>query len=237
MKNTSKKILSMAAGAVFCCALFAPTVQAVPLPPGADVPATSFAGPTGNVATGGGPLVSFFASPGPSNSFSGNIRSAVITNDSTNPFGTSGLTFVYQVFNDLSSLTTLKRLTVEGFATFGVEANFMTATNALLASLGFSNSTGGNAADRFDRSVNGDVVGTNFFQFTGNHVQQGEFGAILVFQTNARFFQQNDANIIDGGVATGRVLAPRVPEGGSTLAFLGIALVVAEGVRRKICAA
>jgi len=238
MKNTSKKILSIAAGAVLCCALIAPNSQAVPIAPGADVGAVIEGQPTSGTLISS--LSSAFLSPG-ANGFSGTLRSVVINNDTTNPFGPTGLTFIYQIFSNLSSAPTeLRRLTLEGFNGFGVDASFEIAANAFLTGLGFSNSGGpgdaSNGAELFDRSNNGDVIGSTF-QTAGNRVGAGEFGAIFVFQTSATMFQQNDANVINGGVATARVLAPSIPEGGSTLALLGIALVAGEALRRKLRAA
>src|SRR3954468_9746436 len=70
------------------------------LPGGVQFPAVAEPGPVGATllaTTGPAP----FSSP----TFTGSLISSVYTNDSSNPFGATGLTFTYQLANTGSSAT------------------------------------------------------------------------------------------------------------------------------------
>ncbi|MGD9719748.1 MAG: PEP-CTERM sorting domain-containing protein [Pirellulales bacterium] len=122
-----------------------------------------------------------------------------------------GLTFVFEVSNDATSLDPIHRLTVNNFANFLVDASYFITTTELAPSL-------------IDRSV----AGTVGFHFIGVPSMPGELSpgmttAFLVARTDAPQYVPTFASVIDGTVTSVPSFspAPLVPEPGS-VALLGI---------------
>jgi len=232
MLKLSKLFLGVATGALGL--LLSIPAQAIPLLPNTVALAAPEPGPAGTVVES---RAQAFAGPG-QNAFTGTLFSAVLAGDLTNPF-VGGLTFVFQLQNNAAVVapgSSLGRLTIEGFEGFQVDASFFNIASPALSSVGFT--SGGTSPFVFDRSLNGDVVGSSF---VFNKIKPGTRSSLLVFQTNATRFELNASNVINGSVATTVSLSPAagsppvgVPDGGSALAFLGIAMVGIEGLRRKL---
>ena len=203
--------------------------QAVVILPGANQPATGepLDAQTGTLVAS---QAQAFAGGG-ANGFTGTLFSAVLDGDLSNPYG--GLTFVLQVANNGTSASALGRLTIEGFEGFLVDASFSNLASATLEGALFTD--GGIPPFLFDRSLNGDVIGAGF---TFTKLTPGTRSSLLIFQTNATNFELNSVNIINGSVAVTVGLSPAastsVPDGGSALALLGLAMVGVEGLRRKL---
>jgi hypothetical protein len=181
----------------------ATSVFAAPLLPGTSANAAAEVEPLGG-ATVAGPMVSPLAGA----AFTATITSTVISGDTANPYG--GLTFVYVVTNNDTSVDAIGRTTLNGFTGFQTDASFSTLTL-------------GTAPATMDRSANGNVVG---FSFVGPPLGPavlvpGATSMTLVVQTDAKAFTTSIGNVIDGSIASGPIYAPAVPEPASILLVLG----------------
>jgi VPDSG-CTERM motif len=203
---------------------FSGLAEATLLPPGGSGPPDvfgSFAGAT--VLASATNTFSTF----PSGLAHGSVTAAVFS-DPTNVFGAGDLTFVYQISNDATSIDNVMRGTGINFTGFMTDVGYTTVGSTIPGG-GFVNGTV--APILVDRSVGGDTVGFNFDSFPGG-LRPGLTSYVLVIQTNAHSFTSGFFNVIDGGVATVAAFQPAVPDGGTTVALLGIALGGLEGVRR-----
>ena len=155
-----------------------------------------------------GPLVS----PLLGAAFTGTLTSTVFENDASNPWNaTGGLTFVYQVANDASSVDAIGRVTITGY-------------NGWLTDMSISPlPVPGLPPTTMDRSLTGDVVGYSFIgQPIGLTVlSPGAVSMVLVVQTNARGSTTSTGYVIDGSIASGPAYAPAVPEPATMLLLLG----------------
>jgi hypothetical protein len=151
--------------------------------------------------------------------FSGTLTSKVFSNDPTNPFGATGLTFTYELSNAASSVHVLHRLSASNFTGFSTDVNYGPGT--------------GVQPYQADRST-ADVVGFNFTEtaFGGfGVIQPGTQSRLLVVHTNATQHISSDVSLINGGVSTVPSFSP-VPEPGTwILASLGV-LGIAAFIRR-----
>jgi|SRR5688572_4405388 hypothetical protein len=152
-----------------------------------------------------------FASPG---AFTGSLTSTVFTNDTTNPFGSNRLTFVYQLSNAAASNNVLARLVLDSFGGFQADASYQTGT--------------GVAPTLIDRLTNPDIG----FSFLGGGtnpgpLRPGDTSARLVVQTNATLFGASNGSVIDGAQVNVSALGPFVPEPASlgVIALAGLALI------------
>lgn len=208
----------------FCAALslavlvIVQQASALPLAPGVTIFADPELDPVGGVVLAS--LTDTFVGGTAPNDFAGSITSTVIAGG-VNPLG--GLTFTYRFSIDADSATEIGRLTVEGYAGFLVDASFQIPVGLGIPP-GF-----------IDRSsAAGDVVGFIFLSPPfGGRVGPGEMSALLVLQTDATTWAPNEGNIINGATAEVEILAPGVPDGGTTLLLLGSALLGIEAFRRK----
>jgi hypothetical protein len=185
---------------------------AAPLPVGGSILVPGQAGPVGGVLAAP-PLIETLTSP----TFTGTLVSEVIAGDASNPFG--GLTFVYQVTNNLVSPDAIERVTIDNYTGFTVDASYQTPAAGQIPTL----------ADR-----PGDQVGFSFINpvpaipgFGHGVLAQGATSALLVLQTNAPAYAVSVANVIDGSVASvpsySPAIGPNTPEP-STLALGGLGL-------------
>ena len=129
--------------------------------------------------------------------FTGNETTGVFSGDTNNALG--GLTFVYQVNNDLTSQDALDQITLSGFAGFTADVGFIV--------------DGQTAPVTLTRSADGDIIR---FSFPGNDILQGAGSSSLVVRTNAPFDIADTMSIIDGGTGTTSSFAPAPGGGGGT---------------------
>ncbi|HEX4053437.1 MAG TPA: hypothetical protein VHX86_04155 [Tepidisphaeraceae bacterium] len=124
--------------------------------------------------------------------FTGTITSQVLK-DST----TGGLDFVYHFANSDNSADGIQRLSVQGFAGFTVDADYIPGTGAA-----------------FPATVNldatGDIVGFTFS--AAAPVAPGLTADDLVVKTDASAYTLGDASLQDGGNGNVVVYVPAVPE-------------------------
>src|SRR6185369_3311586 len=141
-------------------------------------------------------LVKPFATPPGPSSYSGVLTTTVIRNDPSNPNSNPGdpdithhgLTFVFELHNDATSLASLARMTNIDFSSFVSDVSYQTPTTGVLPT-----ST--------DRSAGGGaVIGWNFSQLNLGKINPGQTSAKLVVQTNAPGFISENANLIDANV-------------------------------------
>lgn len=150
--------------------------------------------------------------------YSGTLTSVVLAGDTTNPLG--GLTFVYIMRNDATSANSLARLTVNGYAGWGTDASWSTLFPGIDPLF-------------IDRQANGDSLGFSFSNALGHSlITPGASSAVLIIQTNAPWYTNTIANVIDGAVTQVDTYAPAIPTpGAAVLAATG--LVVASRRRRN----
>ena len=166
---------------------------------------------------GDGTLVTTLAAPFlggiPGNEFSGSLVSTVFTGDASNHCKI--MTFEYQLFNNLSSKSTLNRLTLECFAPYMVDVRTEDIGSATLWS--------------FTReAVTGDVLGANIF-----FASPGSSSDIWVVHTDALAYSDIQGNVIDGATASVMALGPTcVPEPQTYGLLGGLGLLGLAGYRR-----
>jgi hypothetical protein len=173
----------------------AASAWAAPLLPNTSMAATPEVEPLGGSVVAG-PLVT----PLTGAAFTATLTSTVYSGDTANPFP-GGLTFVYVVHNDGTSVDAIGRTTLNGFANFQTDASYSTLSS-------------GTAPATMNRSINGNVVG---FSFVGPPLgpavlAPGTTSMTLVIQTDATAWTTDIGNVIDGSIASGRIYAPAVPE-------------------------
>jgi hypothetical protein len=132
--------------------------------------------------------------------YTGNLTSNVYTNDPTNPFGPTALTFTYLLHNDLGSIDALERLTVVNFDTFATDTSYQSPV------LG-----GAIAPSYVNRSTTGGTVGFSFASFGLGTLSPGADSALLVVQTDAVNYFPSLANVINGAVAQVTSFSPATP--------------------------
>ncbi len=141
--------------------------------------------------------------------FTGSETTTVYGGDLGNALG--GLTFVYSVSNDVTSPDTIDRVTLTGFKTFIVDADFVVGGGLFPATV--------------DRSFSGDVIGFSFP--VPNSLLPGQTTAQLVLRTNAPADIPDTLSAIDGGTGVATSFGPAVPEPASLglLSLGGVALL------------
>lgn len=197
--------------------LLAAPALAAPLPAPTVIFADPQPDPTGGVVIAGGIPVPFVAA-----TFSGLLTSTVIAGDPSNPYG--GLTFTYQISNNIGSAHEIDRLTLNGFFGFLADGSYQTPAAGQIPTLN-------------DRDSTGDVIG---FTFLGAPIGAGPLlpgltSALLVVQTDAPYHVLSTASIIDGSVTTAPIFAPSliVPEPATiTMAALGLGSLALVARRR-----
>lgn len=190
--------------------LISSAAQAAPIVAGGNAFALPEAGPVG------GTVVASLTVPLTTATFTGSLTSQVIAGDVTNPLG---LTFTYQIQNDVGSAHAITRMTVNGFLGSLTDMSYLNASGTIAPTLN-------------DRDASGNVVG---FRYVGAPIGPGTIapGALtdlMVVQTDSLVYGNNLAIVIDGSVATVDSFAPRaIPEPVSA----GAALLAAGLLRRR----
>jgi hypothetical protein len=211
--NKMKKLtLTALATGFITCALFSHQAHATPLPPGGIV----VPGPgTGQPPAGATLVASLLNQPFSTPTFSGTVSSFVYSSDPANPYG--GLDFVYVIHSNATSRDRITRIGIGDFAGLLTDVvqniNGVTSAPAIRASRSFGN---------------GDVVD---FDFT---LPPGRNTYFFDVRTNGTTYHVDTVGISDHTGTTAAALLPGtgVPDGGTTVALLGIALAGVEGVRR-----
>ena len=146
----------------------------------------------------------------------GSLESRAYRNDSSNPFGLSGITFWYQL--TMSSIVpsgdNANRLSLNGYLGFLVNAAYVAAT--------------GVAPDGY--TFFADTVGFNI------SLAAGQQSAILLVRTSATGVKVALEKVQDGGQSDTFGFAPAVPDGGTTVVLLGGALTGLGLLRKKFLA-
>ncbi len=163
----------------------------------------------------GGSVVTSSVQPFATANYTGLLTSKVISGDTSNAYG--GLTFTYQLTNDVGSANAITRLTINGFTAY--------ATN-----MSYKLGTGTTAPTINDRDSSGGVAG---FAFLGQPIGVGVLAAgttseLLVIQTNATGYINRIANVSNGAVSQVNAIGPSgaiTPEP-TSLAALGVVSLV-----------
>ncbi len=208
LQRSTKSKLWVAAIAMVATASVA---YAVPLPVGGTLfPAPSDPGPIP------GTVVDSVSSPFVTPTFTGTIVTTVISGDLSNPFG--GLTFIYQVANDIGSVHPISRATMNGFTGWLTDVSYQVPTTGVAPAL-------------INRPT-ADFVGFTYFDapLGSGLITPGATSAVMVIRTNAPAYRGNFVSVIDGFVATVPSFSP-IPEP-ATMALLGLAGILAAR-RRK----
>jgi PEP-CTERM motif len=140
------------------------------------------AGPNVGGALIAGPLVEPFST----STFSGVLTSEVFTNDPTNPFGLTDMTFVYQILNTSAQpLDDIARMTVGSFSGYLTDVVYVAGT-------------GTQNPAYFDRPTDS-TVGISFAPapLGSGVILQSENSDVLIIHTNATTFRFNQASLID----------------------------------------
>ncbi|HXK24241.1 MAG TPA: PEP-CTERM sorting domain-containing protein [Myxococcota bacterium] len=190
-----------------CMAVAIAPAQASPIAPGGTVAAAVVPNPTGSILADTG-LISFsFGSP----VSSGTIREIVYA-DTSNPFGSGFLSFVFQAHVATGDLT---RVTGSSFAIVGTDvginvplAPFITSGTAQPATI--SRSAGA-----------GDVIGFNFVPGLVPDASITDTSFEMIIRTNATAFHPGSIGVIDGGGQTLQGFAATVVPEPSTILLLG----------------
>jgi hypothetical protein len=166
----------------------------------------------------GGAVVGSVTAPFSAPTFSGSLKTTVLSGDTSNPFP-GGLTFVYQLINDATSTTQLARLSLSDFSSFKVDASYQVPAVGVVPPA------------VIDRNTD-DVIG---FSFLGAPLGPGAIGSgksssVLVLQTDATTFTDSRARVIDGSTAEMPTLAPRAGGGVPEPASVGILGSVLAGL-------
>jgi VPDSG-CTERM motif len=208
-----KLTLTALATGFITCALFSHQAHATPLPPGGLV----VPGPgTGQPPPGSTLVASLLSQPFTAATFSGTISSFVYSGDPANPNG--GLDFVYVIHSNATSANAITHLGVGSFA--GLLTDVVQNINGV----------GSAPAIRATRSFGGgDVVDFDF------NLPRGRNTYFFNVRTNGTTYHTDTVGISDHSATTANALVPGtgVPDGGTTVALLGIALAGVEGLRRR----
>jgi len=134
------------------------------------------------------------------------------------------LRFVHAIINDATSLGSINRFTVTGYAGWAVEAG-----------QDLDNTFGPQKAKSVDRSRGGGTIG---FAFTPEPIglgtiDPGESSEVMWLRTEARFYQDGSLNIINGGVDTVLSFAPSVVPEPASLSAMAIGAAALLRRRRK----
>ena len=192
--------------AIACVLSSAMVANAAPL----GVGQTLYPAPGEPDPTGGQVVCPSITFPYATATFSGTLTSAVLAGDPSNPYaGTGGLTFVYMLHNNASSINVNARFTVRDWTGFSTDASFQIPASGVQPT-------------NIDR-ITADVVGFSYLNppIGFGPIAPGANSALMVVQTNATTCVPAIANVIDGAVATVNTYGP-APEP-STLALLGLA--------------
>ena len=190
--------------------------SAVTLNPGDFISSAGEVNPVGATT-----LFSTNVSWGASFSFSGELTSSVLTNDTSNPFG--GLTFTYQFSMDTNSPHAAEEISIGNFASFLTDVSYLPGSGI----------KPGIFTRSFESATEGDTID---FLFGGaGNVPAGTNSALLVIQTDAHAWAPSISSIIySSAVPNIPTLAPVdvVPEP-ATFALAGVGATAFACLKRR----
>jgi hypothetical protein len=147
--------------------------------------------------------------------FSGTLTSKVWSGDTSNPFG--GLTFTYELSNDLISADPIDRFTLSSYAGFLVDASYNGA---------------GTLPTAVQRNAAGNQISFNFSGIGEGILVQGGSTPVLILQTSAATYQNSIAGVINSSTVNVATFAPLAVPEPTTAALLALG-AIALGWRRK----
>lgn len=211
MTTTNKLAAALATATI---ATLSNLAVAAPLLPG---PTSTAAVINENNPVGGTVLSSLPATFATAN-YTGTLTSTVIQGDTSNPYG--GLTFTYQLTNDVPSLNAIQRIIIPGFSGYATDVSYKFGTGTV-------------APSKVDR-VNAGSIGWAFNGDGLGVIAPGATTELLVIQTNALSFFSPQANITNGAISSVSTFAPAgaiTPEPATLVGLAGAGLVL--GRRRR----
>jgi hypothetical protein len=147
--------------------------------------------------------------------FSGTLTSKVWSGDTSNPFG--GLTFSYEISNNLLSTDPIDRFTLSSYAGFLVDASY--------AGPGVVPTT-------VTRNPAGNQISFNFSGISEGTLIQGSSSPVLILQTSAATYQNSIGGVINSSTVNVATFAPLAVPEPTTAALLALG-AIALGWRRK----
>jgi hypothetical protein len=147
--------------------------------------------------------------------FSGTLTSKVWSGDTSNPFG--GLTFTYEISNDLLSADPIDRFTLSSYAGFLVDASYSGA---------------GVVPTTVTRNPAGNQISFNFSGISEGTLIQGSSSPVLILQTSAATYQNSIGGVINSSTVNVATFAPLAVPEPTTAALLALG-AIALGWRRK----
>jgi len=181
--------------------------RASPLAPGGSIAAPA------EVNLVGASLLASISNHFSSASLSGSLISSVSTGDTTNPYGATGLTFVYLIFLDALSPDAVSAISIGSFRGFQTDVSYQIPTVGMAPFTISRNpavSPTGSQAVNFNFTIMGG---------TSNYLMPGNNSAYLVIQTDATAWHFDTASVIDS-VGTAVTTISPVPEPTSLTFFL-----------------
>lgn len=128
--------------------------------------------------------------------FSGTLTSKVWSGDTSNPHG--GLTFTYEISNNLISADAIDRFTLSSYAGFLVDASYNGA---------------GILPTSVQRNTAGNQISFNFSGIGEGTLIQGGSSPVLILQTDSATWQDSIAGVINSSTVNVATFAPlAVPE-------------------------
>jgi hypothetical protein len=184
-------------------------LQAISLVPNSSIPLPSEAEPVGaSLVTSS--TINFNAV-----TFSGTLTSKVWSGDTSNPHG--GLTFTYELSNNLLSADPIERFTLSSYAGFLVDASYNGA---------------GILPTAVQRNAAGNQISFNFSGIGEGTLIQGGSTPVLILQTSAATWQNSIAGVINSSTVDVATFAPLAVPEPTTAALLALG-ALAWGWRRK----
>jgi hypothetical protein len=213
----------------------APSAIAYPLPGTTPLPDNTFVVPTDATGSPAGTLEATLIDPWSFTTTAGTTSGTLITAVFKEASGT--LDFYYQVINDATSATSIKRVSEVNFDSFNTDVAFRT-DGSTLGVPGFVDGVCGSligCPSTADRSSG--VIGFNYGPSADAKIKPGTASFVFVISTNGTSFRSGNAELQDGGNATVTTFQPsigesRLPEPG-TMALFGGGLLALAGIRRR----